>query len=476
MYFFSPCTARFMILTALMLSPRLSAAQPKGANETHGVRRFGAVGDGLSDDTRALQESVDSGGNILPEAGIYRITKPIVIDLDRTGFTSISAGGTATLLMSGAGPAIRVIGTHFKSADPGGVERPVWDRQRMPCIDGLGIVGGHPQAEGIEAIGTMQLTVTRTHIRKVLHAIHLKENNRNLVIADCHFYENRGIGVFFDQVNLHQTNISGCHISYCGQGGIVSRGGNVRNIQISGCDLESNMSPEQSPTANVLIDCTDSKYGTAEVAVTGCTIQHNHQARGSANIRIFGRSLRDQGEAVSREGQVTISGNVLSDVQVNIHLRDCRGVAITGNTGWRAYQHSALIENCQNVVIGANLFGRRSPNLPVAANDDPCNGVLLKDCSDCSLSGLQITQVRRAPAGLILRGCRRMNITGCTILDCDNLALLLDRVTRSRVSSCLMRDDRPEASGPLVKEVDGTDNLVEVPYRRSSTSDQRAIE
>jgi hypothetical protein len=38
-------------------------------------------------------------------------------------------------------------------------------------------------------------------------------------------------------------------------GGGVSRGGNVRNIHISGCDIESNMS-EDTPatTANVLSD------------------------------------------------------------------------------------------------------------------------------------------------------------------------------------------------------------------------------
>ena len=47
-----------------------------------------------------------------------------------------------------------------------------------------------------------------------------------------------------------------------------------------------------------------------------------------------------------------------------------------------------------------------------------------------------------------------MNVTNCTILDCDNVGLLLTNVTDSRVSDCLIRDDRPQASSrPLV--VDG---------------------
>ena len=69
----------------------------------------------------------------------------------------------------------------------------------------------------------MELTITRVHVRKVLHAIHLVGNNRNIILSDCHLYENGGIGVFYDNVNLHQSNIVGCHISYNDGGGIVSR-------------------------------------------------------------------------------------------------------------------------------------------------------------------------------------------------------------------------------------------------------------
>ncbi len=70
-----------------------------------------------------------------------------------------------------------------------------------------------------------------------------------------------------------------------------SKQGNVRNMHITGCDIESNMGVNEPPTANVLIDCSDSLNGTAEVAITGrCTIQHNSTGKESANIRILGRS------------------------------------------------------------------------------------------------------------------------------------------------------------------------------------------
>ena len=261
------------------------------AKETKTVRDFGAVGDGVADDTAAIQRAVDSGiGDIRLPRGDYRITRPIVVDLDKFGPVSITGAGTARVVMAGPGPAFQMVGTHFKSADPKGFEERVWLRQRMPLVEGIIIAGEHPEAIGIQALGTMELTVTRVHVRGCLHAIHLVKNNRNVAIADCHLYENSGVGVYYDDVNLHQSVITGCHISYNLGGGIVSRAGNVRNLHITGCDIESNMGLDTPPTANVLIDCTESPVGTGEVAITGCTIQHNHLSPEGANIRILGGS------------------------------------------------------------------------------------------------------------------------------------------------------------------------------------------
>lgn len=438
-----------------------AARQAPVANVTSGnVLNFGARGDGQADDTAALQRAVDSGAGLieLPK-GIYRLTRPLVIDLDRVGYTTIQGGGVAKLVMEGAGPALRVVGTHFKSADPGGFADAVWDRQRMPLIDGLAIQGAHPEAVGIEAAGTMQLTITRVHIRGALHGIHLIQNNRNLTISDCHLYENRGVGIYYDDVNLHQSNIANCHISYNAGGGIVSRKGNVRNVQITGCDLESNMHPDSPPTANVLIDCRDSLYGTAEVAITGCTIQHNNPSPDSANIRILGGSLPSRNLARVREGNVTISGNVLSDVQVNVHLSECRGVAITGNTFWQGYAQNLLVEDCEHIVVGPNNLDR-NPRYDYGNTSEANNAVVFRNCRDCTLNGLHISNVWRQEAGLILEQCDRFNVTGCTILDCDGGGLLLRGVSRSRVSDCLIRDDRPGQSTRSLIEIEGQDNLL----------------
>jgi hypothetical protein len=424
------------------------------------VRSFGAAGDGVKDDTIAIQKAVDSGlGAVRLSKGVYRITQPIVINLDKIGYTSLIGGGVARIVMAGPGPALKFVGTHFKSADPGGFAENVWERQRMPLVDAIAIEGGHPEAVGIEAVGTMQLTITRVHIRGVLHGIHLTGNNRNLIISDCHLYENRGIGIFYDNVNLHQSNITGCHISYNRRGGIVSRAGNVRNIHVTGCDIESNMSPETPPTANILIDCTDSSSGTGEVAITGCTIQHNNPSARSANIRIIGRSKPGRSGESAREGNVTITGNVLSDVKINVHLKDCRGVVLTGNTFWKGYTHNLLIEDCSNIIVGANNFDR-NPRYNYGNSLDARNSLLVRNSADCTLSDLHVTNVWQAPAGLTIENCKRMNVTNCTILDCDNVGLLLKEVVGSRISGCLICDNRPNAESISLKAIGGKGNMI----------------
>ena len=451
---------REITLTVLVLLAGLAIGSSAQRANNGDVRSFGAVGDGVADDTVAIQKAVDSGlGAVILSKSVYRITRPIVIDLDKTGYTSLSGGGVARIVMAGPGPALKFVGTHFKSADPESFAENVWERQRMPLVDAIGIDGGHPEAVGIEAVGTMELTITRVHIRGALHGIHLTGNNRNLIISNCHLYENRGIGIFYDNVNLHQSNITGCHISYNRRGGIVSRAGNVRNIHITGCDIESNMSPETPPTANVLIDSAGSSYGTGEVAITGCTIQHNSPSPGSANIRIIGRSKPDRNGKPVREGNVTITGNVLSDVKVNVHLKDCRGVILAGNTFWMGYTHDLLIEDCSNIIVGANNFDR-NPRYDYGNSLEARNSLLVRNSQDCTFSGLHVTNVWRAPAGLTIESCKRMNVTNCTIFDCDNVGLLLKDVADSRISGCLISDNRPDAESASLKVIGGRGNMI----------------
>lgn len=412
------------------------------------VRDFGAMGDGETDDTAAFQRAVSSGvGSIRIPAGRYRLTKPVEIDLSRNGPVSLSGDGTAKIIMAGAGPAFRVSGTHGGTASPHTVKPDVWDQQRTPCLDGIEVEGAHPDAVGFELSGTMQPILTRLSVRNARHGIVLTRRNRNVVIAHCHLYDNHGVGLLLDKLNLHQVNVTNCHISYNDQGGIVVRDSEIRNLQIGTCDIEGNMSPDEAPTANILIDARTSSV--REVAIVGCTLQHNHTSPGSANIRCVGRSA-DENQKI---GHMTISDNVLSDVAVNVHLKFCRGVVITGNTFWKGFQQNLLVEDCSDIVVGPNLMDRNPDYRPA----DSANTVVFRNSRDSTISGLHLNHALTGPA-LLLDHCRFFNVTDCTVLDCPDGGITLTNSHHCRVSGCLVRETE---AGNGIQTDGGADNVTE---------------
>ena len=436
------------------------------------------VSDGEQDATTVIQRAVDRGGDLRLPSGVYRITSPIMVDLNKTGPMSITGGGTARLVMAGSGPALKLIGTHRGTADPSTVKSEVWQRQRMPLIDGLEIIGDHPQAVGVEAVGTMQLTITRLTVRNALHGIHLPKHNRNVIVSDCHLYENRGVGLYLDSINLHQINVNGCHISYNAGGGIVVRDSSVCNLQVNGCDIEANMSPDSPATANVLIDTAGGPNASAEFAIVGCTIQHRHGCPEAANIRFNGTDLEDRISDDRVWGNLVIGDNVISDAEINIDIRNARGVSIVGNTLWRGYQYNLRVEESSNVVVGPNLFDR-NPRYYWGGEHER-NGLLLRNSQDMTLTGLHLNGVRHPDAALMIDSCCRVNVSGCTIVNCEHGGVLLKDSNGCRVSDCLIANDKPVAESWRSLVVSGgrgnmiVDNLLGVPAEIESAATNAA--
>ncbi len=425
------------------------------------------VGDGKADDTAAIQHLFDTQGSVKLPKGMYLISQTLKIDLAKTGYAALTGDGTARLVMAGTGPALLFVGTHEGSAAPDTFKPEVWESQRTPMVEGIEIVGANDAADGIEATGTMQITLSRVVIRECRHAVHLTNRNRNVLISACHFYHNKGIGVFFDHVNLHQSNIVGSHISYNGGGGVVSVGGNVRNLHIGTCDIEGNHAKDGPPSANVMLDSRGGSIG--EVAITGCTLQHTHKSPDSANIRIIGSGtdaslLRRGGREHTREGNVTITANVFSDVQVNVDIHHSRGVTITGNTFWEGFQHDLVVEDSGNVVVTGNNFDR-NPRYLVNGNDNAeKNGIVFLRCEDSIFNNNVISGVWKQRAAVDIEACNRLQICHNSVLDSDGVGMRLEQVTNSLITGNLIQDDRDKelrSKEPSLSIVGGKRNLIE---------------
>lgn len=409
---------------------------------------FGATGDGKTDDTAALQHALEAGDGVLHlNKGTYRISRPLLMDLARQGYGAVRGdGGTSRIVMAGPGPAIRIVGDHRGTAQPGSYQAHTWEKERFPTVMGLEIVGEHPNAVGIELRKTTKTTISRVLVRKCRHGVQLVERNRDFILSDSHLLDNAEYGLFFDHCNLHQIIVHGNHISYNKKAGIKSFNGDVHNLQITGNDIEYNnhpgvdKSPDGEPTgAEIWFEAPAGVI--SEVTIASNTLQATIQP-GGANVRIHGHATD-----VRRKARlVTICGNVLGSQSRGIELRHVQQVAITGNTIYHSADVSMLAVQCSGVAVGSNTLGLVWRD---ADADPPRDGLRFEDCDNCTLTALATERLSSGTpdkgAAITMVRCRDMAVSECQLLDPLVRGVELEDCVRCRVSanSIVDRRDKP---------------------------------
>jgi CxxC motif-containing protein len=340
-----------------------------------------------------------------------------------------------------------LIGTHEKTADPEGFRPTVWHRERMPTVSHLEIEGRHREASGFLLEGVMQPTFTGVLLRQLLNGIHVRKRARNLLVSHCHIYNNRGVGLLLDNVNLHQAIVTGSHISYCLRGGIVISGGEIRNVQITGNDIEYNFDRSQPTSADVLLDCRAEGSSIREGTIASNTIQAK-ASPGGANVRLLGFKP----EVNTKVGMFTISDNLIGSQEVNVHLQNCRGVVLSGNCLYSGHQRNLLVEGSSHLVATGNNCGHN----PDYHERELSTGVRLVESTDCLLNSLQVQDsqagrhtvadvkpIEREALVELVR-CRRITLAGCQVLDGAPYGLLADGCDLVNVSGSTLTEQRAE--------------------------------
>ena len=430
---------------------------------------FGASGDGITDDSAALEHALQDGDGVLKlHKGTFRLSRTLVIDLSRTGYAAvIGEGGASRLIMTAPGPAIRIVGTHQGTSVPKSVTPAVWDRERFPRLEGFEIAGEHPRAVGIELVRTMQATVSQVLVRRCQYGIHLTGRNRNVQIANCHVYDNDEYGIYFDRCDLHQTNVSGCHISFNQRAGIKSRGGDVHNLQITGNDIEYNNRPgiDTDREGGAEIDFDASEGTISEVTISANTIQSNIQP-GGANLRIRGSEQgTTQGACL-----IAVTGNVIGSNTRGLDLNRAYRVTITGNTIYDHAEFSLVARGCQGLVIGTNTVSwKAEDSLP------PRDGFLFEDCELVSLQGLVAERLcsgaDASGAGVMFHECRDVQVMGCQMINPLHCGLELKGCTRCVVTANSIVERREPAGMKHAIRLSGQNRDVVVQHNllRGST-------
>jgi hypothetical protein len=413
------------------------------------VRDFGAVGDGQTDDTDAIRHALKDGdGTLHFPPGNYLVRETIIVKLADTGRVGIDGSdGTAKIIMTGPGPAFHLLGTHDKTAEPSGFKPEIWAQERMPTVLNIEIEGRHPQASGFLVEGTMQSTFAGVLLRELVDGIRIFRRARNVLISHCHIYNNRSTGVFLDHVDLHQCIITGSHISYCLRGGIKIVGSAIRNLQITGNDIEYNYDLKAKDSADIWVDSTEEGSSVREGTIASNTIQAKYSP-GGANVRMIGYNAQVNHKA----GMFTITGNLIGSQEVNVHLIACRGVVVSGNVIYSGHSRNVQLDGSRNIVLGNNSFDHN----PDYQEKELCTGVRLADSRDCTFTGsivhdcqsgqhtvANVTPQKRDGLLEIVR-CERVTVSGCQILDGQPYALYVEDSSLVNINGCSILETRRE--------------------------------
>ena len=199
-----------------------------------------AKGDGVADDTAALQAALDgmqSGTTIYLPAGAYRITRTLVLktqvlkrgsDARMLGISLIGCGRTTKILWDGpAGTNAVMLWLKWGAAHTARYVGITWDGQ------GRASVGIEHQSSSFSTEVFHQheafLNFTGTGIR-----IHDDPASAEMLFENC-LFEHCGEGVAYTSFNDYNNTFNGCEFRNCGTG-IVDRHGNgyVRDCHFEG--------------------------------------------------------------------------------------------------------------------------------------------------------------------------------------------------------------------------------------------------
>lgn len=314
------------------------ACWPVIASEYVTPQQYGAIGDGSHDDTKAIQQALNSGQEIRLLQGVYLIN----------GKLSVPSG---TTIIGQEGAVIKQTKDRFifynKNAQ---VTEADWDTDIT--IRGITFDATLVDARSEYCAGLFMCGV------------------RNLVVEDCRFIDIGGDGIYLGRGgqsrNCEGVRIVNCSFVNCGRNAanprqsvaVVDGTGvivqsctmeNTRHLSYA-VDLEPNQSDEKCEVQ--VIDCQMKGCGIScggkagakrEVYVSGCSID----CSSTTNAPI----------SLNRTKATLVGNTIISNKKQNgITVIKSPGVVITGNTITNASAGILVTETSKNVAIKKNII------------------------------------------------------------------------------------------------------------------------
>ncbi len=338
----------------------------------------GIVGDGITDDTAAIQTLVNNYSIVeLPESYRIRLTQSVAIDTDKI---KLFDGGNSTFIVDGNFVAFNVSGSLVSgmSANPDTLNDKIKKSEAAFILKNCKIMGtGSTVASdgGVKLSGCFKTRVKDCYFTCLTDGIIVENVNRDLMFDGNEIYGMFRYGIHIKQsVNLHQFNIENNMISYCQYCIYLDNPDQIANWQCTGNDIEISTYPDISLQNQrcIRIASDNVKSGQlSEIEIVGNTIQGHSQStdiieiNGGTNryiqlISLCGNHISNanggSGITLSKVNNMAINGNTFKSIANGtcVEVANTKNLSITGNTFDSVGSFATIDSQSQNVVVVAN--------------------------------------------------------------------------------------------------------------------------
>lgn len=305
------------------------------------------AGDGVTDDTAALQALVDGRDYIaIPSGKTILLSSAITIDISTLKYFD---GGNCTFIINGSFNAFEITGalTSSMTADPSTLTDSIIEDEAAFKFSNCKITSSSgTSGVGVYLSGAFKTTIENCYIFKVGTGIAIANRCRDLMICNNQIYYCQNYGLHIQSTaNLHQFNFAANIITYCTCCIFFDNPVQIANWQCTGNDIEVGTYPANTASSAraILIDSTGTNSGQlSEIEIAGNTIQGHTLS--ATIIEIIGGTNR-------YVQLVSLVGNHISNCTGPIvSLTKVQTMACCGNT-FKEGGYVYSITNCQYVVI-----------------------------------------------------------------------------------------------------------------------------
>lgn len=302
------------------------------------VLDYGAVGDGVTDDTVALQNAINASKNkkLFFPSGVYKITSALTLDpafnyyIEGEG-RNPGADAVSTIVNAGTGNAIEIItaGT-----------------DNLFYLKDFGIRGNMSSGAGIVANNAAQLTLENLWVTN--HGFHGVKLTKcyNARVKNCVISQNGQHGLWLDE-QCNNVTVLTCLVN-----GNARKDGGYANIAVIGTSGKENLSVS-------LIGCDFTAAGLTPI--TTVTSAYNLIIQYTNSINVFGcyseAAVTDLVYSDSSAHCISFANNYMQDGRV--YFENSPQLLVQGNTFFRNTVNTSLTVSAvsgNNSRINQNYF------------------------------------------------------------------------------------------------------------------------